>query len=197
MDIFYYADFYVLGLWLTLELIFIVRSVRSGVRGRRFAAASAYFFGSFVTAALSFHTAENLWRIIPGTTVSYGEKPHYDFRFYALILFGAVMIVQGVKIMKAARVFVDGGETARSALFRPMMIALALAVPLIPIHVFASLTTIIGALALTPLAFASRKAALPVDALLAPKQLCLKINGNTKTTINPAVFDRDTTGIVT
>jgi hypothetical protein len=180
IDIFYYADFYALGLLLTLETIFIARVVR-GVRGRRIAGAWAYFFGTFITVALAFHVAENIWRIIPGTPVTDAVKPEYDFRFYALVLFGAVMIVQGVSIMKAARSLACGADPARGALVRHTLLVLALVVPLIPIQIFASLITVFGVVNLAALAIFRRRVdaderVISVDALLQPKQLCLKIN---------------------
>jgi hypothetical protein len=182
VDIFYYADFYAIGLLLILETIFVVRIVRGGVRGRRLAAAWAYFLGTFITVAMSFHVTENIWRIIPGTPVTDAAKPEYNFRFYALVLFGAVMLVQGVGVMKSARALTFGEASARGALFRRTLIVLALVVPLIPIQVFASMITILGVVNLAALALARRKPAgddervLSVDALLQPKQLCLKIN---------------------
>jgi len=182
IDIFYYADFYALGLLFVLETVFIVRIARGGARGRRIAGAWAYFLGAFITVALSFHVAENIWRIIPNTPVTDAVKPEYNFRFYALILFGVVIIIQGLGVMKAARAFVFGGETARRALRRHTLIVLALVVPLIPIQVFASMITILGVVNLAALALVRRKTAgddervLSVDALLQPKQLCLKIN---------------------
>jgi hypothetical protein len=182
IDIFYYADLYAMSLLFILETAFIVRAVRGGVRGRRIAGAWAYFLGTFITVALAFHVAENIWRIIPGTPVTDAVKPEYNFRFYALVLFGVMMIVQGAEIMKAARTLAFGGETARAALVRRTLIVLALVVPLIPIQVFASLITVFGMVNLAALALFRKKTAgdderlLSVDALLQPKQLCLKIN---------------------
>lgn len=172
-DIFYYADLFSIVLLLILVTVFVVRAVRSGVRGRRIAGAWAYFFGTFITVALAFHVAENIWRIIPGTPVTDAVKPEYDFRFYALVLFGVVMLVQGTAIMKAARALTFGEETARAALVRHTFIVLALVVPLIPIQIFASMITVIGVLNLTALALLARgkvsaaeRSVLPVNALL-------------------------------
>ena len=186
IDIFYYADFYAIGLLLILQTLFIVRAVRAGgVRGRRAAGAWAYFLGTFVTVALSFHVAENIWRIIPGTPVTDAVKPEYNFRFYALILFGVVMNVQGVSIMKASRALVFGnaaGGAARRDLLRHTLLVLALVVPLIPLQIFASIITILSGLNLAALALVNEKTAdederlISIDALLEPKQLCLKIN---------------------
>jgi hypothetical protein len=182
IDIFYYADFYAIGLLLTFITIFIIRAVRGGVRGRRIAGSWAYFFGAFIAIALAFHVAENIWRIIPGTPVTDAAKPEYNFRWYALILFGVVMLVQGVSIMKAARRLAFGGEKARGALLRHTLIVLALVVPLIPLQVFAALITVFGVINLAVLALFSRKTAgddarvLSADALLQPKQLSFKIN---------------------
>ncbi len=176
IDIFYYADFYSIVLLLVLVTVFVVRAVRGGVRGRRIAGAWAYFFGMFITVALAFHVAENIWRIIPGTPVTDAVKPEYNFRFYALVLFGAVMLVQGAAIVKAARVLTFGEETARSSLVRHTLIVLALVVPLIPIQIFASMITVIGVLNLAALALLARgkvsadeRSVLPVNALLESK----------------------------
>ena len=176
-DIFYYADFYALGLLSILQTVFIVRAVRGGVRGRRTAGAWAYFLGAFITVALAFHIAENIWRILPGTPVTDAVKPEYDFRFYALLLFGAVMIAQGAAIMKAARALVFGKDAARRSLLRHTLLVLALVVPLIPLQIFASIITILSGINLAALALLSEKKAetdarlISVDALLEPKQL--------------------------
>jgi hypothetical protein len=157
IDIFYYADFFSTGLLFILVTGFVVRAVRGGVRGRRIAGAWAYFFGTFITVALAFHVAENIWRIIPGTPVTDAVKPEYNFRFYSLVLFGAVMLVQGAAIMKAARALTFGEETPRSLLVRRTLIVLAFVVPLIPIQIFASVITVIGVLNLAALALLARE----------------------------------------
>jgi len=159
MDIFYYADFYALGLLLVFQTIFVIRAVRGGgsPRGRRLASAWAYFFGTFVTVSMALHNAEIVWRIIPGTVVSHGAKPVYDFRFYGLLLFGTLMLIEGARMMKAARLLAFGDASACFLLRRQTLIVLALCVPLIPIHVFASVTTILGVLNLGALAFAREK----------------------------------------
>jgi hypothetical protein len=184
VDIFYYADLYALGLLFVLETVFVIHLVRGGVRGRRLASAWAYFFGTFITVSMSFHVAENIWRIIPNTPVTDAVKPEYNFRFYALILFGTLMIIQGARLMKAARGFAFGGEKAcfSLSLRRHTLVVLALVVPLIPIQIFASMMTIFGLFNLAAIALVRRKTAsddervLSVDALLEPKRLCLKIN---------------------
>jgi hypothetical protein len=94
------------------------------------------------------------------------------------------MIVQGARLMKAARGFAFGGEKAcfSIGLRRHTLVVLALVVPLIPIQVFALMMTIFGLFNLAAIALVRRKTAsddervLSVDALLEPKRLCLKIN---------------------
>lgn len=182
IDIFYYADFYVIGLLFILQTVFIVRVARGGVRGRRAAGAWAYFLGVFITVALAFHVAENIWRIIPGTPVTDAAKPEYNFRFYSLLLFGAVMLVQGARLMKSARALAFGKDAAPAVLLqRHTLIVLALVIPLIPLQIFASLITILAGVNLATLAFVRGKETdkderlISVDALLEPKRLCLKI----------------------
>lgn len=169
MDIFYYADNVALGVLIISMMIFLVRARRGGARGRKFAVGAwAYFFGAFITISLSFHIAENLWRIIPQTPISHGTKPVYDFRFYSLILFGAVMLAQGLAITKAAKRFALGETEERKKIIRRTLITLALCAPLIPIQIFGSVLTIIGLLNLAFVVLVQKRTAVSSDETYLP-----------------------------
>ena len=171
MDPFYYADLYALVLMLALVSYFLVRAWRGGVRGRRLAVGTwAYLFGTFITVMLSFHVAENLWRITPGTLISHGDKPGYDFRFYSLILFGVVMLVQGVSILKASKAIAFGDDATRSTLIRRTLVVLALCVPIIPFQIFGAVLTVMGVMTLSSMMLVRERAVEPKIDILAAEQ---------------------------
>jgi len=82
----------------------------------------------------------------------------YDFRLYSLLLLGAVLFVQGVRLLRAATAIAAGTPAARGEAVRTSLIVLGLAAGLIPIQFFGavltagSLVTLAVALLLLPAA---------------------------------------------
>ncbi len=156
---FYYADYYALAAKLAIFIFFVARAWREGVRGALLLAGSwAFLVGTFVTVMLSFHNAEIVYRALTnqGSYHHPGAGFTYDFRFYSLVLFGCVMISQGVPMMRAARGLSRGSGEAAGRLLRPTLVVLALSAPLIPIQFFGSVLTVCAALNLPALLLARR-----------------------------------------
>ena len=167
---FFYADYYALAAKLAIIGFFVVRAWREGVRGALLVAGSwAYLVGTFVTVMLSFHTAEIVYRALTdqGSYHNPGAGFTYDFRFYSLVLFGCVMISQGVPMMRAARDLSRGAGGAAGRLLRPTLVVLALSAPLIPLQFFGSVLTacaLLNLLALLVARAALRRKAAPREA---------------------------------
>lgn len=170
---FFYADYYALAAKLAIIIFFVARAWRAGARGALLLAASWVFLvGTFVAVMLSFHNAEIVYRALTnqGSYRSPGSGFTYDFRFYSLVLFGCVMISQGVPMMRAARDLSRGSGEAAGRLLRPTLVVLALSAPLIPIQFFGAVLTACAALNLPALLLARRalRKAARVDERAAP-----------------------------
>ena len=111
---------------------------RAGARGRRLAAAVlASFHGVVLVAMLAAHCADVTYNTVLGSRSFVDGKPFaYDWRTYSLLLFGVLLIVQGVRVLRATPGLARGEPAARAAILRTGALVLAIAAPTIPIHAF-------------------------------------------------------------
>ena len=111
---------------------------RAGVRGRRLAAAVlASFYGVVLAAMLAAHCADVTYNTVLGNrSLVDGTRFAYDWRTYSLLLFGALLIVQGVRVLRATPGLARGELAARAEILRTGALVLAIAAPTIPIHAF-------------------------------------------------------------
>jgi hypothetical protein len=117
-------------------LVAAVRFRRRGARGRRFAGATLLgFSGATLTTMLAAHTAEIVYRLL-GNPLDGMPPLKYDFRSYALLLLGVLLMVQGVEVFRAAVAVSRGDETGGRDAMRAGFVVLAIGAPIIPIHLF-------------------------------------------------------------
>jgi len=130
-------------------LVAAVRFRRSGARGRRFAGATLLgFSAAALTTMLAAHQAEVVYRLL-GNPLDTMPPLKYDFRSYSLLLLGVLLMVQGVKIFRAAAAVSRGDAVARRLAVRAGLVVLAIGAPIIPINVFfGPITTVLALLAL-------------------------------------------------
>jgi hypothetical protein len=111
---------------------------RAGARRGRFAALLfAAFYGWTLVVMLAAHCADVTYASVLHTPSFGDQRPMtYDWRTYSLLLFGAILIRQGVRSMAAARAMARGDDAARGEALRATGLVLALVLPLIPVHAF-------------------------------------------------------------
>ena len=127
---------------------------RSGARGRSLPAIFlAAFYGHTLVVMLAAHCADVVYATVVGRSSVDGSAIGYSWRTYSLLLFGALLIRQGVLCLRAARAMARGEMAARADVLRAAALVLALVLPLIPIHAFFG-WLISGATALTLLVVA-------------------------------------------
>ncbi len=108
-----------------------------GARGTRWLLATwVAFFGFTLTAMMAAHSLEIAYHVVRGDTRITGERWAYDFHFYGLQLLGAVLVWQGSRCLRAARLVSAGDVAGLQVVRRAAIITLAVAVPLIPIQAF-------------------------------------------------------------
>lgn len=123
---------------------------RSGARGGRLAALFfAAFYGWTLVVMLSAHCVDVTYAVVLHNPSFGDHQPmKYDWRTYSLLLFGAVLIRQGVRSLSAARAMARGDDRARVDALRAAGLVLLLVLPILPIHAFFG-ALISGASALT------------------------------------------------
>jgi hypothetical protein len=93
------------------------------------------FYGLALVLMMALHVFEVTYHLVAGGTTLTGQAWRYDFRSYSLLLLGALLIWQGVVLLKSA-----GGVTRTREIcfeaFKATAIVLAVVVPLIPIQAF-------------------------------------------------------------
>ena len=111
---------------------------RAGVRGRRLAAAViASFYGVVLVAMLAAHCADVAYNtVLANRSVIDGTRFAYNWRTYSLLLFGVLLIVQGVRVLRATPGLGRGELAARAEILRTALLVLAIAAPTIPVHAF-------------------------------------------------------------
>jgi hypothetical protein len=140
---------------------------RMGVRGRRLAVSWwAAFYGVALTVMLAAHCIEIAYNTVTHAPSFADGAFKYDFRVYSLELMGALLVVLGIRALRAAFGMARGEREARRAMLKTLAVVLAIAAPVIPIHwVFGYLVS--GLSAITILVVALLPTAQPKTALRA------------------------------
>jgi hypothetical protein len=95
------------------------------------------FCGLLTLGLMVLHLAAVVGRAISGK--GFGGETYfaYDFRFYSLLLLGAVIIIPGLVFVMHARRLTDGDRTAWNRTLWACGALLLINVPLVPIQAFA------------------------------------------------------------
>ncbi|HET6763690.1 MAG TPA: hypothetical protein VFH27_08455 [Longimicrobiaceae bacterium] len=110
---------------------------RMGVRGRRLAVSVwAGFYGVAMIVMLAAHCIEIAYNTLTHAPAFGGGTFKYDWRVYSLELMGVLLIVLGVRALRAAVGMARGHAEARAAMLKTLAVVLAIALPIIPIHWF-------------------------------------------------------------
>jgi hypothetical protein len=126
---------------------------KRGARGRRlFAAGWVAFFGLTLVVLMGAHSIDIVLHGIRTGSRLNGEPWRYDFQMYALHLLSAVLVWQGIRALRAAVTLADTGADVRGQAVRPVLITLAVVLPLIPIQAFfGTILTVLGGITLAVL----------------------------------------------
>ena len=85
---------------------------------------------------LGAHTVEITYHLIAGDTRVSGDPWRVDFHAYSLYLLGAILIWQGVRLLRSAWLLARSQPGARGAAIRPLLVTLGVVLPLIAVHAF-------------------------------------------------------------
>jgi hypothetical protein len=155
MDLFRLGVFSVLLVAVAATAAFCWRQVRLRRDGLLIAAAAVVLLGALLMAGLAaLHTGAVVAVALRRSTASGGEGFSYDFRFYSLLLLGAVLLTLAVRCVAAAAGLARGEAGARRRALGGTLGLLAVDAPLIPIQAFAVAFTVLAGLALVALAVA-------------------------------------------
>jgi hypothetical protein len=147
---------------LAVTIVFAVSLRKRGMSvGRLLGTTCIFFYGTFITVMLFMHNA-----VILGLHLferPNGEIPAYSFHHYSLLLLGTVLIVQGIRSLRAALRLRSGAENAHREALRATLIVLALAVPLIPIQFFGTVLTVFSLLNLAAIQLLSASSRAAAD----------------------------------
>ncbi len=117
-------------------IVFIGHMRRRGARGRRwFAGGVVGMLGIVLVVSMSAHCVDVVGRLLAGTGHD-GEPFAYDFRAYALLLLGLVLIRLGADLLRACLRLGRSEPSARAGALRATALVLFLVVPLIPLQRF-------------------------------------------------------------
>ena len=143
----------------------MARLRRRSARGGRYAAAAVVgFLGLTLVVAMTAHCLDVLSRLALGTGYD-GAAFVYDFRTYSLLLLGAVLIAVGVRLLRVSS-SIGTSTDARGPALRAILAALALVVPLTPIHGFFAIPlSAIAGVALFLVLWRINPATRPVEAV--------------------------------
>jgi len=132
-----YVDQIVLASLVASLIASLVWQWRRGLRGRRYlAGVFGLFYGLTLVVMLGLHCVDVTWGVTHHITSMTGKPMTYDWRTYSLLLFGAVLIVQGVGCVRAAARMGPADPAARVEVLRRAALVLAIVLPIIPIHAF-------------------------------------------------------------
>jgi hypothetical protein len=138
---------------------------RRGLRGGRYAAASAVaFLGLALVLTMTAHCIDVLSRLAVGTGYD-GAAFVYNFRTYSLMLLGAILIACGARLVRVSLLIGASGTEARVQAIRAVLMVLALVAPLIPIQgVFAIPLCVVAGVAMLLVLWHVRPTARPAEA---------------------------------
>jgi hypothetical protein len=150
---------FVLKVLVTVVFAFLLR--KRGARGGRLLAVTLiFFYGIFLSVMLFMHNM-----VILGLRIferPAGSEFSYDFHLYSLILLGAVLLLQGIKSVRAALRLYGGDENGVGEARRAALLVLAVAIPLIPLQFFGIFLTVLSVLNLAAMSlFLRPTAAVP------------------------------------
>ena len=132
---------------------------RRGLRRRRLIAETwLAFYGVMLVAMLGAHSAEILYRSFAGSAMT--ETWAYDFRTYSLHLLAAILIWQGVTVLRAvlkATAPISGPDVTRAA-----CVTMAMGLPLIPIQTFFGILLTVSSIVTLAVVAVARREQLPV-----------------------------------
>jgi hypothetical protein len=145
-----YTDQIVLALMLLSLGASLAYQWRHGLRWRRLAVAVfAMFFSLTVMSSMTLHCLDVLWGLTHHLPSMTGKPFAYDWRTYSLLLFGALMIWFGARLLVAALRMGRGDPRGRTDFLRLDAVVLVIVLPIIPVHpFFGPLASIASALAL-------------------------------------------------
>lgn len=111
---------------------------RWGARGGRLAASIFLaFYGLTLAVMLAAHCADIVYNTVLANRSAIDGSPFvYNWRTYSLLLFGVLLVREGVRVLRAAMRLGHGDAGARSEILRRVGVVLAITAPTIPIHAF-------------------------------------------------------------
>jgi hypothetical protein len=155
VDLFRLGVFSVLLVALAATGAFCWRQARRRRDGLAIGCAAVVLFCALLMAGLAaLHTGAVLAVALRRSASSGGEAFSYDFRFYSLLLLGAVLLTLATRSAGAAAGLARGDRLARRRALGGTLGLLAVDAPLIPIQVFAVGFTILACVSLAALAVA-------------------------------------------
>jgi hypothetical protein len=159
MKILMHPEFLALLLKLAAVAVFVIKARRAGARGRVLVVAGwSFWAGAAITVLLAQHCIMITQMAFSGVyTAQTGFA--YDFRYYSLMLLAAVLMTQGVRMLKYSWSLARREEEAGRGLMRASLIVMAVTLPLIPIQIFCGILSAICLLNLLGLYFVRRRAA--------------------------------------
>ena len=117
---------------------FAAAARRRRVPGALVAAAAIDLYCGVVIASLgTMHLIAVVGRALAGKGGGPGGTFVYDFRFYALLLFGVTLIIPAVAALTAVRRLTRGDAAGGRLAVSASLVLLALNIPLVPIQAFA------------------------------------------------------------
>ena len=110
---------------------------RRGLRGRRYlAGVFGLFYGLTLVVMLGFHCLDVAWGVTHHLVSMTGKPMTYDWRTYSLLLFGVLLVGQGIGCVRAAARMGPADPAARLEVLRRAALVLAIVMPIIPVHAF-------------------------------------------------------------
>lgn len=150
-----YADLTALSLTFLIPLVITLHLKRAARKKIRAAATYFFMFGpSGILSFVFFHLFENTYRAIEKKISGSFE---YNFRFYALILFGLVLAYTGVLFLKACLSKCLVQRTDNRNYFYQVLLILVINLPLIPITPIAFVPIICCSVSVLAFPFVRRK----------------------------------------
>lgn len=131
--------------------------------GLAFIGAVDLFSGLWTLGLMALHLAAVVGRAASGLGFGGEARFVYDFRFYSLLLLGAVMIIPGLVFVIDARRLTEGDAVARKRALWASGVLLLINVPLVQLNAFALAPALVASINLLAL-WAGRKQFVAVHA---------------------------------
>jgi hypothetical protein len=115
------------------------------------------FYGYALVAMLAAHCADVAYSTAVHARSPDGSVFAYNWRTYSLLLFGGLLMRQGVACLRAARRLARGEADARGDALRAVAVVLAVVLPTVPLHgVFGTAFSVWSALTVLVVAAGAR-----------------------------------------